>query len=452
MAFFLLLAYLVLSFLRLGELYPGLARFEIMDVAAVLAGLAAVGAMLQGRGPRFRQPQPFILVAFALWAMFSVFAAIRWPGGALVSLISLAPSVAVFLLLYLNLDSYARVRTTCAALSLLAVVTAAQSVVSYHTGWRADTFLYAEREDVPEGEPEFDRANEDEDEGPEAAEGGVRWGPGWTVRIRSLGFLSDPNDLAQALVSILPMLFALRGPGRALRNALLVWVPAAGLLYAIALTRSRGAIPALSLVLFLAFRRRLGRTLSLVLGVLGGLAAILLGFTGGRALSLDDSAEGRLEAWAAGLDMLKSSPIWGVGHGAFTDHNPLAAHNSFVHCFAETGLVGYFLWLALPVLTLHGLWRLQESAPATDEGLEARRWAHAAQLGLMGFLAGAFFLSRSYGVMFFLLLGIGTAVIDVSSREEWSEPGPGFLAWTTAVGVLSIVSVIGFWLVIKVLT
>lgn len=450
MAFVFLLAYLVLSFVRLGELYPGLARFELMDVATVLAGLAAVGAMLLGRGPNFRAPQPFVVGAFTLWAMFSVVAALRWPGGALATLISLAPSVAMFLLLYLNLDSYARVRTTCAALSLLAVVTAAQSVVSYHTGWRADTFLYSEREHVPEGEPGFDRAGEAE--GAEVAEGGVGRGPGWIVRIRSFGFLSDPNDLAQALVSVLPMLFALRGPGRAVRNALLVWLPAAGLLYAVALTRSRGAIPALGLLLFLAFRRRLGRTLSLSVGLLGGVAAVFFGFAGGRALSVDDSAEGRLEAWAAGLDMLKSSPIWGVGHGAFTDHHPLVAHNSFVHCFAETGLVGYFLWLSLLVLTLRGLKRVQESAPATDEGREARRWAQAAHLSLTGFLAGAFFLSRSYGVMLFLLLGLGTAIIDISRGEEWGEAGPSPLVWIPVLGALSVLSVFGFWLVMKILS
>jgi O-antigen ligase len=230
-----------------------------------------------------------------------------------------------------------------------------------------------------------------------------------------------------------------------------VWLPAAALLYAVALTRSRGVIPALGLLLFLTFRRRLGRTLSLSLGVLGGLAAILFGFTGGRTLSVDESAEGRLEAWAAGLQMLKSSPIWGVGHGAFLDHHPLVAHNSFVHCFAETGLVGYFLWLALLVLTLGGLKRLQESAPATEEGREARRWAHAIQLSLTGFLAGAFFLSRSYGVMLFLLLGLGTAVIDISRREEWGEPGPSPLEWIPAVAALSVLSVLGFWLLMKVL-
>jgi O-antigen ligase len=140
-----------------------------------------------------------------------------------------------------------------------------------------------------------------------------------------------------------------------------------------------------------------------------------------------------------------------VGYGSFTEFHPLVAHNSFVHCFAETGLVGYSLWLAALVLTLRGLWRVERAAPPTDAGQEARRWAHAAQLSLTAFLAGAFFLSRSYGVMLFLLLGLGTAAIDISSREEWAEPGPSFVAWMPAIGALAVASVVGFWLLIRVM-
>jgi putative inorganic carbon (hco3(-)) transporter len=440
-AFFLFLGYLVLSFLRPGERYPQLASFQLMDVATVLSGLAATAALLLGRGPTFRVPQPLLVLAFAGWAMFSVVVAERWPGGALLALVSLAPSLAVFFLLYLNLDSLARVRRTCAVLSFLGLIVAVESVVSYYTGWRADLFIYRQQGDDPDAlEAGF------EDEGLAGLEDIE-----YISRIRNLGFLQDPNDLAQALVCILPMLGALRRPHHPLRNALLVWLPGAGFLLAIALTRSRGSIPALAMLLFLAFRRRVGRTLSLILGTLGGGAAVFFGFTRGRALTIDQSAEGRLDAWAEGLQMLKSSPVWGVGYSAFGDHHPLVAHNSFVHCFAETGLIGYFLWLGLLALTLDGLRRVQRIAPETDEGGEALRWAHAVQFSLITFLVGAFFLSRSYGVMLFLLLGLGTAVIDVAGREEWGDPGPPFVAWVPAVGLLSIASVIGFWILLRLL-
>ena len=60
----------------------------------------------------------------------------------------------------------------------------------------------------------------------------------------------------------------------------------------------------------------------------------------------DESNAGRLDAWSAGLGMFRQQPFFGVGYNMFTDHNEITAHNSFVLCFAELGLFGYFIWLA----------------------------------------------------------------------------------------------------------
>lgn len=464
MGFALFIVYLALNFLRPGELYPQLAPYQVMDIAIVLAGLGAAGAILLGRAPNLRVPQPYLVLAFTFWAMFSIVAAVRWPGGSLVALTGLAPSVALFALVYLNLDTLARVRATCGVLALLGLVVAAQSVYSYHTGWRAQTFLFRQREDDPTEEVPFtqdegDNANpasgdegpSDEVSGDEPAATPADAAPAVIVRIRHLGFLNDPNDLAQALVAILPLLVALRVPGRRWRNALRVWLPVACLLYAVALTRSRGSIVALGVLLYIALRQRLGRTLSIVLGVLGAAVAIGFGFAGGRALSVDESAEGRLDAWSEGLQMLKASPVWGVGYAQFTEHNPLVAHNSFVHCFSETGLVGYFLWLTLVVATLAGLRHVVAEAPEGEDGAEFRRWAQAAFLSLTAFLTGAFFLSRTYNVVLFLLLGLGTAVIAIARREEWSTPGRGGAFWTASMAALSVTSVFGFWMLARLM-
>jgi O-antigen ligase/polysaccharide polymerase Wzy-like membrane protein len=456
LAFFLFLFYLGLNFLRPAELYPSLEPYHIMDVAIVLAGLAVVGAIVLGRAPNLRVPQPFLVAAFTGWAMLSLVLAERWPGGALFVLTGLAPSLALFALFYLNLDSLARVRVTCTACALLGLVTAAQSVYSYHTGWRAQTFLFRQREDDPDEvvpyQVEQSETDEDAPEGAPAAANEPADTPAYIVRIRNLGFLQDPNDLAQTLVSFLPLLVASRAAGRRWRNALLTWLPVAAIMYAIALTRSRGSIIALGVLLYLALRPRLGQTFSIVLGLLGAAAAIGFGFAGGRALTVDQSAEGRLEAWAEGLEMLKASPVWGVGWGQFTEHHPLVAHNSFVHCFSETGLVGYFLWLATITLTIAGLRRVTRSAPQGEAGDEVRRWSRAAELGLIAFLTGAFFLSRSYSVVLFLLLGLGTAVMAVARREEWYEPGPGVGFWGVVIAALTVTSVFGFWLLMKALS
>src|SRR3546814_14583581 len=45
--------------------------------------------------------------------------------------------------------------------------------------------------------------------------------------------------------------------------------------------------------------------------------------------------------------MFRANPGFGVCVGNFTDHTRLTAHNSFVLVLAETGIVGYTVWLAM---------------------------------------------------------------------------------------------------------
>ena len=196
-----------------------------------------------------------------------------------------------------------------------------------------------------------------------------------------------------------------------------------------------------------------------------------LAFTGGRGISAADGAD-RLAAWASGLEMFKSAPLLGVGFGRFTDLNDITAHNSFVLCLAELGLVGSTLWIALLVTTLLGLnqriadadsepgecepgeilseaiavraaagtfhemesksqdSRASESgeiaiAGETELHLEpeslripARRWAIALRMSLVAFLITGWFLSRSYRMPMYLALGLATATLNFA-------PSPG---------------------------
>ena len=269
MAFFLFLVYVVFSFVRPGELFPELAPYELMDVATAAALAGALFGRLAGRGPTLRAPQIYLGVLFVLWAAFSVVAGMRWLGGAIPAIATFRGSGLIFLLAVLHIDTLRRFKVTTGLLCVLAVFLAGQSLYSYHTGWRASDFQLRQRLDV-DGDLEevreemaLEQATDDE---PPAASAPV------IIRVRSLGFLHDPNDLSQALVAILPFLFLALAPGRRLRNALVVWLPASAIFYCIVLTRSRGAIVAMLVALFLVFRRRLGR-----LGGADGGGRLLLG-------------------------------------------------------------------------------------------------------------------------------------------------------------------------------
>ena len=232
-------------------------------------------------------------------------------------------------------------------------------------------------------------------------------------RIRGLGFLADPNDLAQAFVSAIPLVFLLWRRRHVVRNACLVLLPVGVLVWGILLTRSRGALIALAVLPLAAAALRLSpryrrpvMTGATLLAIPGFVA--LFGYA-----KADESAYSRLEAWSAGLLMLKSSPIWGVGSGLFTDHHERVAHNSYVQCFAETGLVGYFLWLGLVVVTMQQLSVLAGSAKDADWA----RWASALRLSMLAFLLAALFLSRTTSPLLFFLASLPAALIGMAERE-----------------------------------
>jgi putative inorganic carbon (hco3(-)) transporter len=446
MGFFFFLIYLALMFLRPAELAPRLESYQIMDIASGAAIVGAVFGLVTGRGPSLRAPQLYLAPLFMLWAGVSLVLSQHWIGGMLGVLFEfLRASGLVFLLVVLNVDSIARFRATVAVLGLLAVVLVVEGAAAYHFGWRADQLLLTQSLDEEDALEMTDAPPTVEDGArrSRATEGPV------AVRVRSLGFLNDPNDLAQALVALLPLVVSLREPERRVRNLLFVWIPVAVLLYGIFLTRSRGGLLALLVMLLFALRRRMGRTMALAVSVVAVLGLVALGATGGRALAKDESGAGRIEAWSEGLEMLKTSPLWGIGFESFTDYHDLVAHNSFVHCFAELGLIGYFFWLALIVLTWVGLSTVLKGLDDA-EARDIQSACRALRLALVGFFVGCLFLSRSYGVMLFLMLGLGTALGDIARREGLLDRQEHVVRWLGRIGAIEAVSIVLVWIAVRV--
>jgi putative inorganic carbon (hco3(-)) transporter len=462
MAFALLILYLILTFVRPGEQIPSIAAWRTMEIVSGICLVAAAFGLLAGRGPTFRAVQTPLVLALSVWILVSVLASTNRPPNVFDAVLDFAKgSGTAFLLVILNLDSMRRLRIAAATLCVMSLFVVGQGALAYHRGVGASRFLvsYAggpmsEWDGAPTEGPYHDP-----DPAPAA-----RFAEDVVMRIRGLGFMKDPNDLASTLVAILPLLLAFRRPGARLRNVAVVWLPAAAIVYGVYLTRSRGGVVALAVVIALASRARLGRVMTVFVAAGMLVALVHLGFTGGRAMGVDRSASGRIEAWSEGLQMLKSSPVLGVGFASFGVYHVRAAHNSLVQCFAELGLVGYFLWLALLVLTLddaravgraeeggeddHDETRAGEVGP---ERVELRRWGQAITLSLAGLLVGSFFLSHSYDVMLFILLGLGAAVADVARRQGLLTRSRDPFIWSVAIIGLELVSIVVFWLYMRLL-
>ena len=369
--FLLSLIYLALTIIRPQDYLPGLVGVPLLSVVLVLA---LVG-WLASSGKTFAAPQFLILPAFLLVAMMSQVTN-GWAGGALDEFLEFGPAVIIFFVLAAACTTQRRVNIAMATFVLCAIVLALHGV--------------------------------------EQAQTGVGWtgiALGEDNRIQYVGIFNDPNDLGLLFVATLPMAFFLSRRGGFLGR--LFWLAAAALLlYGVYLTNSRGAFLAVLMIGGVYVWHHRGMVTAGVLGVAGLTVMKLLS---SRMQELDpeeSSAFGRVDAWYAGLEMFRSSPLFGVGAGNFTEHNDLTAHNSFVLVLAETGFLGFTLWLAFVCYGFMMMRAVLHYTPEPSAAVVAgdwqseRRLAMTLLLSLCGLYAAAFFLSRSYTVVLYLQAAI----------------------------------------------
>ncbi|HTL33206.1 MAG TPA: O-antigen ligase family protein [Kofleriaceae bacterium] len=223
-------------------------------------------------------------------------------------------------------------------------------------------------------------------------------------RVRYTGELHDPNEVSLTMAAggvALLLGFSLRR--RRASAHLAVGLGIALMLATIWLTKSRGGLIASMLVPGVYLLRRYG--LKAVIPAL--MVAIPVLMLGGRSdAAAEISTQNRYEAWAAGLDMFKHSPVYGVGARMFSDHHWLTAHNSFVLTLAEMGIVGMFLFVAIIYLAMKtlivGLSRLR-NLPGTAA---AQVWGMALLSAFSGIVFQINTLSFAYHSVLWLFLGL----------------------------------------------
>jgi putative inorganic carbon (hco3(-)) transporter len=386
-----IILYLVLVLIRPQE-YPALVTAHLPLLPVVL--IATMLCWLFSRHKNFAAPQYLLLPAFLAVMMFSEIMN-GWMGGTLVELTEFGPIVVAFVLLANATTTTRRVNIVMSTFVLCAVVLAVHGIEQAQTGI------------------------------------------GWTGvpliqdgRIQYVGIFNDPNDLGLLFVLTLPMAVYLSSGGGWFGIKRMFWLASAALLlYGIYLTDSRGAMLAVALILGVYLWRRRGLVTAALLG-----SAVLVGMLllPSRLQDLspgEESASGRVDAWYEGFQMFISHPLFGVGAGNFTDYNFLTAHNSFVLVLAETGFFGFILWLGfvgycfgMTLAVLRYKPDLADAQAAATWGSE-RAIATTLLLSLSGCIGAAFFLSRSYAIVLYLLAALVVAAYTNARQRYPSLPG-----------------------------
>ncbi|MCC6538347.1 MAG: hypothetical protein IT162_12400 [Bryobacterales bacterium] len=398
MGLFLTLLYIVVHYLSPPELFPAVAPFRPQLITVIVAGLATV-FLLPVYGYPVKLPQNLLAVGLFGAVLMSRLAQM-WLGGVLMALYEFGPIICVFFLLAANVTSLGRLKMCMLVFCGVGFYYCIVGGLAMN-GMGSPKFLYEQQ----------------------------MIGGGIIYRMRGLGSINDPNDLAQVLLVSIALLSAFWTKQTKMRNTLLLTPLMALLIYGISQTRSRGAM----LTLVIMMMVWLSRKVNVIAGGMMAAAALVLllaiNFTGGRGMVSDD---GRIMAWSAAITMFKTHPLFGVGFNGFLENHDLATHNSFLLCLAELGTLGFFCWMGLTIVTMMHINQLIAKCTGRPELAEVLRLALSIRLALVGFLFSSWFLSRTYTVTFYMLVALAACLTYLAERKlprAYPFQWPPFQRW-----------------------
>lgn len=251
----------------------------------------------------------------------------------------------------------------------------------------------------------------------------------------AFGDMYDPNDLAYFLVSLFPLsLFFIinnEGPLKKVFGIVTIGIS----VIVILLTGSRGGFLSLIVVFaLLLFKHaktiKLSSRILLLVVSLVMIAVYSSKINTERYESLKDvgsdynvaGEQGRLGIWGKGIQLALSNPITGVGVNCFpkaigemrAEEGEIpkwqVPHNAYLQVAAEVGLIGFFLFSSMISGSLKNLSLRKKTEIGSPHAKEFRSIAVSLQIGFIGSLVAAFFLTQAYSILFTLFFALSVVI------------------------------------------
>ena len=423
MAYAVLLVYTAILFIRPQEWVPFLYGFPILDYVVGFALLAWMGHLMRS-GLRLKDaPQNWLMLGL-FFAVLMSHVRHAYRAEFINAFADFGKVVLIYFLVASLVNSVRRVRGIVFVMVLGCLFMSFHGILQAHTG------------------AGFGGATPVVDRG--------------IVRVQAFGIFNDPNDLSLMLVTVMPFLlsniFGGRSPAPARVASAAALLP---MVYCVYLTNSRGGWLALAVMAMVyAYLHLPYKKVGIALALLAFLAVIAIGPSRISTMATDEPAtRKRLVAWGYGNQMLKRWPIFGAGKGRFTEFSDegRVAHNSFVHCWGELGLFGYFFWLGLIIASLKDGRALSKVTSADADVQEMSRLGKAATASLVGFLAAAFFLSRTYVQPLYLLFALFAALRTIYEQQAGPLQSGFTLRDSRYVLAAEVFSIPALYVVIRIL-
>jgi O-antigen ligase len=257
---------------------------------------------------------------------------------------------------------------------------------------------------------------------------------------RLTGATAEANELAMLLVVAATFAAALAGY---LRGRSAAW-PLAGLaallaLFAIFSTLSRSGLTALAaaLVAGIVVGGPWRRGVALSAALIAAAGCLYFATAGSSALERITSSDssGRADLWTVGWRAASENPATGIGADNFRSQSvrylvepgaidadqyivdePLVVHNVYLELFAELGVIGLALFLAIVGGAIACAARAIGEARQQGD-LRMELLARALVVALAAMLTADFFLSEQYSKQLWLLLALGPAALAITRRQ-----------------------------------
>jgi O-antigen ligase len=460
MGFGLSIFYFVVYYLTPATVFGPLAAYRIELIFAALLLVVSLPAV--PKSLILKTPQSLALIGLAFAVFLSILIEMRWPGGAVHAVLGFIPNVFAYFLVCLHCNSKRKLQIVVLMMLFVCLFVIGHGYAGILRGVAPGALppggvVNAPLESGPTESPYLLRQMSNPED--------------WFYRLMGQGEINDPNDFAQLVVCVIPLVFIFWRPKRMLENIAFVVLPMCILLYGLYLTHSRGGLLALLAVAVVAVRPRIGTIPSLLLA--GGLfvGAMAVNFTGGREISAGSGSD-RTALWGESLELLKSHPFFGVGAGNLAGYIGLTAHNSVAVCAAELGTFGLYFWSLFLLPTLRGALAIASPAkvsegepivaekglfPQSARKIEAVDKADINHLGrllvlsLTGFLVAGWFLSRAFVVTLFLLGGMVEVVYEMALQRGMIAPRLRLARALPYAGILAIFLVLLMYVMLRTL-
>lgn len=140
----------------------------------------------------------------------------------------------------------------------------------------------------------------------------------------------------------------------------------------------------------------------------------------------DASAQGRLDAWAVCLKIAADKPLTGVGvrnimlvYGLYGDPSKTkVAHNAYLQLVADCGVPSLLIFLGLLYVSYRRLGKARKLLTLHAPRSKIIKYAHGMQVGMIGYMASAFFASKEDVELLFTVFALAVSCVVVAREAE----------------------------------